>query len=274
MLKRITPLFNKAADDGSDGGGGDAPPFTEAQLAVIGQTVNAAITSHNKRQRSLAEQVKEIDWGTMLKPHFDAYVAALPDDGGSGGGDDDDAGGKGKGGKGRQSGTDPAVAKQLQDLASKLEASEKRTKDAEEARAAAETQRAMDRATGELRNLLQPKVRPELLDIVVRDMSAQRTLKLGENGAATLTVKRAPYKGAPEQDDDLPLSEAVPLWLASDGAKVFLPAPGTNQTPPPKGGRGPQHTPNGGGGELPTDPAARTLRQLQDAGIDPSELLD
>lgn len=266
MYRRISILRDKAGDNGADGGGGEAPPaFTDAQLAVIGQTVNSAITSHAKRQKPLADELKALDWKSLLSPVV-TELLPRPDEGSGGG---DAGGGKAKGGKG-----DDAMARQLQDLASKLEASEKARAEEARLRSEAETQRHADRANSELRNLLQPKVRPELLDVLGRDLA--RAVKVDPTtGAATLTVKRAPYKGAPEQDEDLPLAEAVPHWLTSENAKVFLPPPGAGNAPPPRGGRAP-HVPNVGGStnDLPADPAARTLKQFEQAGIDPHELFE
>lgn len=250
---------NKPPDEGG-GGGSPKTPFTDEQLAAIGQTVNAAVTSHLKRQPAFADQLKSVDWKATLGPVL-SDLLPKPDEGGSGGGD------KTKGGK-----ADDAVAKQLKELADKLEASEKRAVDLEKARSDAESQRAMDRAQADLRNALQPSVRPELLDVLVDHLAVSKgRLKVGESGP-TLTVKKAPYKGAPEQDEDLPLAEAVAILLASEEAKVFLPAP-SGGVPPRAGG-----APKPGGGPLPktmsSDPAVRTLQELEAKGIDPSSLFD
>jgi hypothetical protein len=243
------------------GGGGDPKPiFTDEQLAAIGQTVNAAVTSHLKRQPALADQLKSLDWKAIIGPVVTELAPKAepePDP---------------KGGK--KPHTDDAVAKQLQDLAGKLEASEKRAAAAEQARADEANSRALDRAKADLRSALQPKVRHEGLDSLVKLLTdADKTVKLGEGGVPLMTVKRAPYKGAPEQDEDLPLAEAVPLWLASESAKFWLPAPGTGD--PKKGSPAPRQSGSPGtGGQLPTDPAARTLAQFDAQGIDLSELLE
>jgi len=258
------------------GGGGTAPLFSEEQQAAIGQIVNSAVTSQLKRSlpNAIGEAFKSVNWADTLKldevldGKFSKLLEDMPDDA-----EPDAGGGKSKG---KKPAPDDAVARQLKELADKLENSEKARAEEARMRQEAETARSMDRATGELRNLLQPAVRGELLDLLVRDLSGQKRIKLSENGSATLTVKRAPYKGAPEQDEDLPLGEAVPLWLGSEDAKVFLPAPGTTQTTtPPKGARAPARPGTTAQSQLPSDPAARTYQQLQEQGLDPvAALLD
>lgn len=259
MFQYPTILRAPEPDPAGGGSGEPKPIFSDEQLAAIGQTVNAAVTSHLKRQPTLADQLKAVDWKAMLAPVVTELVPKVEPDPDP---------------KAKKPVADDATARQLKDLADKLEASEKRSIALEQARVDAEQQRAMDGAQHALRSALQPKVRGELLDLLVRDLTTQKALKLGENNAPILGVKRAPYKGAPEQDEDLPLSEAIPIWLASEGAKVFLPAPGT-ETPTRKGPPAPRQAPAGGaGGQLPTDPAARTLAQFEAQGIDLNELIE
>ena len=83
-------------------------------------------------------------------------------------------------------------------------------------------------------------------------------------------MKRAPYKGAPPVDEDLPLAEAIPLWLATDDVKPFLPAPGGHQEEKKKQpGFQPQLQTSAG---ADNDPASKALAALEAAGIDPSAL--
>lgn len=249
-------------ESGSGGGGAAAEPFTEAQLGVIGQTVNSAITAHLKRSLpgAVTEGFKSLNLGETIA----AEVAKLAPPK-SAEGDDDK--GKGKGGKG----TDPAIEQQLKDLATKLETSENARIAADKARVDAEQKRLLDGASSQFRNGLQPKLRPELLDVAVGHFG--RELKLAEDGSALIRVRRAPYKGAPEQDEDVPLAEGLPLLLASEGMKPFLPAPGGGGADQKRGGGGPARPAFGGnGGAGPTDPASKTLAALEQLGISPEDV--
>ncbi len=223
------------AAEGSEGGsgGGAAEPFTEAQLAVIGQTVNSAITTHLKRSLpgAVAEGFKSLNLGETIA----AEVAKLAPKPAEGGVDEDGKKTKGKGN------TDPAIEQQLKDLATKLETSEQARIAADKARVDAEQKRLFDSASTQFRNGLQPKLRGELLDVAVGHFG--KDLKLAEDGSPLIRVRRAPYKGAPEQDEDVPLAEGLPLLLASEGMKPFLPPPGgtghrSGGAPAPYGGHG------------------------------------
>lgn len=245
------------APEGGDGsGGGAAEPFTEAQLAVIGQTVNSAVTSHLKR--SLSGAIAEGFGALKLNETIAAEVAKLAPAKPADGGDDDKT--KGKGGKG----TDPAIEQQLKDLATKLETSESARIAADKARVDAEQKRLLDGAVTQFRNGLQPKLRGELLDVAVGHFGKE--LKLAEDGSPLIRVKRAPYKGAPEQDEDVPLAEGLPLLLASEGMKPFLPPPSGAAH---KGGGAPG--PQGGYGGAPAldskDPLDRVAARLAGLGM-------
>jgi hypothetical protein len=266
LFNRPFPLLDKAGDDG---GGGDPPKplFSEEQLAAIGQTVNAAVTSHLKRQPALAEQLKGVDWKGLIGPVVTELIPK-PDDSGSGGGSGD--GGKAKGGK---AASDDAVARQLQELATKLEASETARKEEARLRAESETNRKLDAAKLKLRSGLADKLAPGMTDIAIDHLTlVQGRLKVDEQGNALFRVKRAPYKGAPEADEDIALEEAIPVLLEEPGMKLFRAAP------KPTGGGGPPgpRVPGSGGGGQPLsgDPATRTLQQFEALGIDPASLID
>lgn len=254
--------------EGGDGGtgGGAVEPFTEAQLAVIGQTVNSAITTHLKRSLpgAVAEGFKSLNIAETIATEVAKLAPAKPAEGG-----DDDGKGKGKG----KGSTDPVIEQQLKDLATKLEASEAKATAADKARVEAEQKRLLDGATTAFRNALQPKLRPELLDVAVGHFG--RDLKLAEDGSPLYRVKRAPYKGAPEEDAEVPLAEALPILLASEGLKPFLPPPGGGGSGEKlRGGNGGPRMPSGtgGGGAGPTDPAGKTLAALESLGISPEDV--
>jgi hypothetical protein len=143
-----------------------------------------------------------------------------------------------EGDKAAKPGTKNELEQQLKDLATKLEQAEAARVAADKLRLETEQARRLDAANTAFRAALQPKLRPELLDVAVSHWgSVQQRLKLDEAGSPVLRVKRAPYKGAPEQDEDLPIAEAIPLLLASEEAKPFLPPPAPM---PGRGGAGPK----------------------------------
>lgn len=212
------------APEGDGGGGGGAPPAPPAgggdpKLLTeedVGRMVNAAITSHLKRSQTETNKlITESIAGLKIDDKLSELVKQIkpvvePDK--------DPSGKKGE------------MERQLQDLASKLELSEKRAQAAESARIEADNKRRFDNAMVEFRSMLQPKVRGELLNVAANNWALiEQRLKVAEDGSSTLRIKRSQYKGGPEQEEDIPLVEAVPILLASADAKPFLPAPSGGQ---------------------------------------------
>lgn len=168
----------------------------------------------------------------------------------------------------------PEVQAQLERLASDLEAEKAARTAAEKERVEIEQARRFDAGLGEFRSAVAQKVRPELLDVFIRDVAnGQRRLSVNEDGEARLRVRKAPYKGAPEEDVDLPLGEAVPILLASKEVAPFLPAPGGGNGPnQPNGNPLPTFTlPSSGGDNARSehDKAQAVVKKLQDMGINP-----
>lgn len=191
------------------------PPSPGMSEEDVGRIVNAAVTSQLKR--ILPTAVTEALGAAKLPDLIAQQFAALK------GADDGASDGEGQKAK---PGTKSDLERTVQDLAAKLEASEKKTQAAEQARIETEQARKLDAATTAFRSSLSTKLRPELLDVAVTYWgSAQKRLTLSPDGEPMLRVKRAPYKGAPEADEDLPLAEAIPILLSSDEAKAFIPAP-------------------------------------------------
>lgn len=235
----------------------ESKPFSDEQLAAIGNIVNQAANHQLKRMLAPAvgEALKTINWKETLAPIV-TELAPKPST------TEEDESGKGKGGKGKEA----AFEQQFKDLATKLENAEKRADAAERARAEAEQKRLLDSATTAFRNALQPKLRDDLLDVAVSHFG--REIKLAEDGTPVMRVKRAPYKGAPEQDEDVPLAEAVPILLAAPSMKPFLPAPGGNtETQTRRNAPTEQRSGARTSTTLPTDPASRTLAELNAAGL-------
>ena len=245
-------------DPAAGGGGGGGEALTEAQTKAIGAIVNSAVTTHLSRidfGAKVTESLGKVEWAKVLTEPLKTLIPQT-DSGSGGGGDDDPSKGKG-GGKGK--GGDPALEQQLQKLATDLENERKARTLAEQATKDAETKRQLDRANAEVRNALQPKLRDDLLSVAVGHFG--KSLKLDDKGNALLSVKKAPYKGAPEEDMDVPLAEGLPILLASVDMKPFLPPPGGGADPR-RGG-----TPSAGGGRgAPAldskDPADRVAARL------------
>lgn len=262
FIQRGSAILRAPEPDPAAGTGGGGEALTEVQQAAIGKIVNSAITSHLGRidfGAKVAEGLKTVKWSEVLAEPMKALLEQTPGSGTGGGGDDDPSKAGGKAGKVSK---DPAVEQQLKSLAEKLEASEKKAAAADQARAEAEQKRLLDGATTSFRNGLQSKLRPELLDVAVGHFGVG--LKVDEKGNALYRVKKAPYKGAPEEDMDLPLVEALPILLANESMKPFLPAPGGDALR--KGGN-----PGGGPGATPADPKNpldRVAARLASMGID------
>lgn len=206
-------------------------PPTHAGLSEedVGRIVNAAVTSQLKRL--LPASISEAMGGLKFDDQINAALAKIQEKPADPPGSPKPA-------------NKSDLEKQLQELSAKLEAADAARAAADKARVETEQARQFDAANTAFRAALQPKLRPELLDVAVSHWgSTQKRLKLDEAGSPVLRVKRAPYKGAPEQDEDLPIAEALPLLLASEEAKPFLPAPAPM---PGRGGTGPRPTGSNG----------------------------
>lgn len=260
MFLRNLFVVRSAAEGGGDGGGEGPKALTEEDVGkVLGPMVNGAVMNHLKK--ALPAALAEALGGLNLDGKIGEAIAKLapppPQDEP-----------KGKAPK------DDVLQRQIADLASKLEASERARADAERARADADAQRRHDAAVTEFRNAIAPKLRPELLGVAVSHWATvEGRLKVGDDGVATLRVKRAPYKGAPEEEADLPLAEAIPALLSSEAAKPFLPAPSTpapkTQTRAPFAG-----APSPAGQPVGLDDAAKAaavIEALARSGVDPSD---
>lgn len=225
-------LRSPEGDPASGGGGGDdeAPAFTDAQLKAIAQVVNSAVTSHGKRQPTLAEQLKGVNWGELLAPEFAKLTSATSSDGADA--DDEDSAPPAK--KPKKSDSD----KRIEALMAEIAEEKKARLDAEERRLKAEQDRRVDAAKIKLRTALQGKLAPGALEHAIDRLTVvQNRLKVDENGNATFKVRRAPYKGLPEEDAELSMDEALPLILAEEDMKIYLPAPsgGGGKNPGPRG---------------------------------------
>ncbi len=134
-----------------------------------------------------------------------------------------------KKGKGKQDPEYLALQKQFDDMRNSLAASEK-------ARVDAENKSREDRAYSEVRAGLEGKVRPELLDIVAKNLFyVDKRVVFDESGTPLFRGQRAPYIGGEPEDVQLPLRSGLDEFMKSEAAKPFLPAPvSSGASPLPK----------------------------------------
>jgi hypothetical protein len=213
MFARNRRILFDAAETGATGSGTAAgnqsqepqAPFSEAQVAALGQVINAAITSHSKRQKPLAEELKTIDWKGFLSP----VVQELT---------------KPAGEQQQQAPTKPApeiaaMQAKIQELTTALQ------QQAEVAKQQTEAARNA-KAMADLKTALAPHVRPEALEIAASHLFvAQKRVTFDENGNPLLTVRRAPFQGAAEEDVPMPLADGIQHWARSSEGKFFSPPP-------------------------------------------------
>lgn len=106
-------------------------------------------------------------------------------------------------------------------------------KRAEQSRLETEKRAREDRTYAELRSMLQKELKPEFVEMVARDLTkGQGRVVFDEDGNPLFKIKRSPYQGMPEEEEELPLEAGVQAYLKSKEAEPFLPPPGTSKTPP------------------------------------------
>lgn len=248
---------DKAGGTSTDPNPDDAPKgLTEDD---VGRIVNAAITSHIKRL-DIGGQIKsalgELNLADTIKAEV-AKVAPKPEPKGK---DDDDKKGT----------VPPEIEQQLRNLTESLEAEKAAREAAEKSRADLETQQQRSSAKSAFRDAVAEKVRPDLLPVFVDHFGDSKgLLTVDEDGTPKLTVKKAPYKGAPEEDVALPLDQAVPILLAQKDVHPFLPAPGGQQGADGKAktkpNLAPPTIPQGGDGDV--NKAAILAQELEKRGL-------
>lgn len=228
------PLFDKAGTEGGSGGGGtdggkaaDEAPLTRAE---VGALISGAFKGEGKRLVAAAvkDALGELKLGETIAAEVAKLKPAEPEP---------------KPGEGKP---DPKISA----LESKLaEVTEKLKAEAAERQKAVQEGRDKD-ARAALRSALTPLVRPEALDIAVRDLfDGQKVVTLDEQGNPLIKVRRKDYAGADEVVD-MPLSDGVGHWIKTNEGKFFAPAPngGGND---PKGGQGPRRSVQHGNDGMP-----------------------
>lgn len=248
------PLFDKASDPGDGGSGGGAVALTDDQKKEIGALVSAALKGEGSRMVAKAVEgaLKELKLGETIAAEVAKLKPAEPDQ---------------KPEKG-ESKPDPKVSA----LESKLaEVTKKLELEAAERQKAVDEGRAKD-AKAALRSALTGLVRPEALDIAVRDLfDAQKVVTLDEQGNPLIKVRRKDYAGADEVVD-MPLGDGIGHWIKTQDGKFYAPAPNGGGSDP-KGGRGPQRgaAPLGRDGlpnyEQPATTDAEKLRRAEERQV-------
>lgn len=256
-------LLRSPEDGASGGGGGNGSGETPKALTEedVGRIVNSAVTSQLKRDlpKVVASALGELKLDEKL-----AALAPKPIEKSDG----DDGDGEGSGpGVHKTKFTEKDFKRQLQLLQDKLDAESKARQAAEQQRIEIETRSRQEAARHQFRSALDGKVLPSLLDVAV-DYLGSRVLKLDESGNPILRVKKAPYKGAPPVDEDVPLTDGVQYLLASEDIKPFLPAKGGSQ----EDGRSGQRRPNASGGSYGGDKLAELEARLAKHGLGLSDI--
>lgn len=227
------------------GGGNENGGFSEDQLKAIGGMVNQVVTSHLKRQPTLADQLKEVKWSELLEPVVKGLVPQQQE-------------------TKTEPGKKPELSeyeKQLAKLTSDFQNAEKARVDAENRAKAAETARKVDAGKLKLRSALTGQVNDGALDHVINHLTVvTNRLIVDEDGNAKLKVKRPEFPGSPPVEMEISIDDAVKDILSESDMKIFL--------PPPKGASGSNAGPGGKitsssqfTGEAKTD-EERTMRAM------------
>jgi hypothetical protein len=224
-------LCNAAGDGAGGGGAGDEKKFlTEEQF---GELFNRAFTAKWRdfeKKLGTAQSERDQEFLTRVNTTLDEKLDKLLKN---------DDGEPDKDGKQQR---DDSVKKDLERFAIELDAERSARKAAEAKTAEVEGQRRFDGAREKLKGLLKEKAHPDFLDDWVDRLTVvQKRLSVGEDGSATLRVRHIPYKGATEEETDLPLEQAVAALLQRPEEKKFQGVPATNtdkQTRGPRDARG------------------------------------
>lgn len=196
---------------GGDGGTGGGAEPKYVTVEDMGKAISGALTAHSARLRKEAldpiqNTLKELS-GTITKlaapkePDPAAPPAHKP--------------------------PDPETLA----LKNQLEELKAANKNEREAREKAESKQRDDAAYSQLRTLVAKTARPELVDVVAKNLFyAEKVVTYDESGKPLFKARRAQYAGGPEEDVQLTLEDGVTQFFKSKEAAVFLPAP-TQQRP-------------------------------------------
>jgi hypothetical protein len=236
----------------------DEPKFVTAD--EVGRMVHGAMTDLAERKLPglITKSLESVNLADTIK----AEVAKLAPP-------KDDPKGSDDGGKPT---VPPEVQAQLETLAASLEQEKAARENAERSRVELEQQHRRAGAKTAFRDAVSDKIRGDLLPVFVNHYAdSQGLLSVNDEGVPLLKVKKAPYKGAPEEDVSLPLDQAVPILLAQKDVHPFLPAPGGQQGDGDQKRRGPLTPPvipAGADGD-DVSKADRVVQRLSEMGVEP-----
>lgn len=92
--------------------------------------------------------------------------------------------------------------------------------------AARERKASLDaRANSDLQKALTGKVRPEAVSAIADLMRARGMLIVDDEGNAKLKIRASLERGLPEEDHELPIDAALPHYLKTPEAALFIPPP-------------------------------------------------
>ncbi len=204
---------NTDTDTDNTGGGGSSKDdanggFTEAQLKAMGNMVNMVVTSHLKRQPTLADQLKEVKWSDLLAPVVKELVPTKEE---------------------KTTGTKPELSeyeKQLAKLTNDFQAEQRARVEADNRAKASEAARRTDAGKLKLRSALTGKVNDGAIDHVVNHLTlVTNRMIVDDDGNAKLKVKRPSFVGAPPEDMEVSIEDGIKDILNESDMKIFLPAP-------------------------------------------------
>jgi len=214
---------------GSEGNASDDTIKKSDIEALVSATVNKAITGHLKRElKSLPQLIKSALAESAAAPKTEG------DEGVS-----DDAGDeqpkpktpaktpKAAGAKtGSEERAEPsAEAVRLAELEKRFEKQEKALKDANAATARERRRAADERGLATVRGEFTKLLRPDAVDLVTDAMRARGAFVIDDEGNVRMKVRASLEQGMPVEEHELPFHEALPHFLKTKDAALFLPPP-------------------------------------------------
>lgn len=204
----------KKPDDEND----DEPELTPAMV----QAINSAVTSQLKR--SLKDVVTKADIEALATSLTEKVTAAVKP------ADDKKPADK----KGDESNPE------LKKMQERFDLLEKANKAARDEAAAEKRGRLLDKSQADIHRMLfvdgvavsekqKLKAKAEYAELLTEAFG--RKLKVTDDGQVVMTIRKAPVKGMPEEDSDVPIGEGLTHWIKSDAAHAYLPAPLTGGRP-------------------------------------------
>lgn len=183
--------------------------------------------------RSSQEKVAKDLSGTLDAKLAEFYAKLAEANGNKPKSEGDDAGDKAKKPKGEPVAGDPAESPAFLKMQKELEKLQQANQQLAEQRARERAKANEDRAYAGLKEHLSGKVRAEAIGVIADAVRGRGLITYDEEGNAQMRVTVA-AKGYEPEDQVLPIAEAIPHYLKSKEAALFLPPPGAQGTQVPK----------------------------------------